>query len=215
MKSFLITLNNNDINVIINQKKIKNIYFRIDEDLNLSINVNKWISQNEIISLIKNNKEAILKMYDKAKQVKDVKENYYLYLGNKYKVIINEEISDVKIFNDYLITPNLEKLNKFTIKKCKEIFKERIYNIKQMYNSLPDFSLKVRKMKTRWGVCNYTKKTITLNSELIAKDVTLIDYVIIHELCHFKYQDHSKNFWNEVSKYYPYYKNARKMLTNV
>jgi len=54
--------------------------------------------------------------------------------------------------------------------------------------------------------------TVTLNSSLIHKDVTLIDYVIIHELCHFKYMDHSSAFWKEVEKYYPYYKLARERL---
>ena len=40
----------------------------------------------------------------------------------------------------------------------------------------------------------------------------LIDYVIVHELSHFKFMDHSSNFWNEVSKHYPNYKKARKEL---
>ena len=67
-------------------------------------------------------------------------------------------------------------------------------------------------MTTRWGVCNIKSMTVTLNFELIKKDVSLIDYVIIHELCHFKYMNHSNDFWREVEKYYPYHKMARKML---
>ena len=81
-----------------------------------------------------------------------------------------------------------------------------------MFNDLPDFKLRIRKMKTRWGVCNKSSMSVTLNTELIHKDVTLIDYVIIHELCHFKYMNHSASFWKEVEKYYPYYKLARKRL---
>ena len=67
-------------------------------------------------------------------------------------------------------------------------------------------------MKTRWGVNNVTKRIITLNSELLKKDVTLIDYVIIHELCHFYEANHSNRFWMQVEKRYPYYKLARKRL---
>ena len=70
-------------------------------------------------------------------------------------------------------------------------------------------------MKTRWGVCNRSNNTITLNSELLKKEITLLDYVIVHEMCHFKHPNHSKDFWNEVSKYYPYYKLARKKLKEV
>ena len=54
--------------------------------------------------------------------------------------------------------------------------------------------------------------TITINTELITKDVHLIDYVIIHELSHFKHMNHSKEFWQYVEKVYPYYKKARKEL---
>jgi len=81
-----------------------------------------------------------------------------------------------------------------------------------MFNDLPEFKLRIRYMKTRWGVCNKSSMSVTLNSELIHKDVALIDYVIIHELCHFKYMNHSNAFWKEVEKYYPYYKLARKRL---
>ena len=97
-------------------------------------------------------------------------------------------------------------------KECKKIFIERINLILNNFNDIPKFSLRIRKMKTRWGVNNVTKKIITLNSELLKKDVTLIDYVIIHELCHFYEANHSKKFWIQVEKRYPYYKLARKRL---
>ena len=67
-------------------------------------------------------------------------------------------------------------------------------------------------MKTRWGVNNRGNNTITLNSELLKKDIDLLDYVIIHELCHFYEANHSPRFWAWVSKYYPDYKLARKRL---
>lgn len=215
MKSFIINIENNKINVILNKKKIKNIYFRIDDDLNLAINLNKNITSKDINKIIKENEQAILKMYLKAKKVYDIKKEYYLYLGSRYKIVFDENKKYVELYNDYVITPSIDALNKFTTKKCREVLEERVKNIKIMFEDLPEFTLRIRKMKTRWGVCNFTKKIITLNSELITKDISLIDYVIIHELCHFKHQNHSPLFWQEVEKYYPYYKKARKMLTNI
>lgn len=67
-------------------------------------------------------------------------------------------------------------------------------------------------MKTRWGVCNRKDNSVTLNSELIRYEADKLDYVIIHELSHFVHFNHSKNFWNLVSKYCPNYKQARKDL---
>ena len=78
--------------------------------------------------------------------------------------------------------------------------------------NIPEFQLRIRKMKTRWGVCNYVKKTVTLNSELIKYERTIIDYVIIHEFSHFTHHNHGKEFWALVGTYYPEYKKARKEL---
>ena len=61
-----------------------------------------------------------------------------------------------------------------------------------------DLSLTIRKMKTRWGVCNYKTKRVTLNFNLIKKDIKYLDYVIVHELSHLLYPNHSKNFWKYV-----------------
>ena len=67
-------------------------------------------------------------------------------------------------------------------------------------------------MSTRWGVCNRKLKRVTLNSLLIRYPLEALDYVIIHELSHFVHFDHSKEFWNLVSKYCPNYKQLRKEM---
>ena len=72
--------------------------------------------------------------------------------------------------------------------------------------------LKIRNMKTRWGVCNRRDDSITLNSKLIRYEIHDIDYVIIHELAHLVHFDHSKAFWQTVEKYMPNYKRAIKNL---
>ena len=67
-------------------------------------------------------------------------------------------------------------------------------------------------MTTRWGVCNRTDKVVTLNSELVKRTKEELDYVIIHELCHFYEGNHSSRFWEHVSKYCPNYKYLRKTM---
>ena len=85
-----------------------------------------------------------------------------------------------------------------------------------MFNKFVEVSncpiLKIRTMKTRWGVYNKLKHSITLNSRLIEYDYEKIDYVIIHELSHVIHFNHSNEFWNLVSKYCPEYKRIRKEL---
>ena len=67
-------------------------------------------------------------------------------------------------------------------------------------------------MTTRWGVCNIKSHNVTLNLELIKRDIKYLDYVIIHELTHLVYADHSKSFWSVVEENMPDYKKYRKEM---
>ena len=95
----------------------------------------------------------------------------------------------------------------------KSIFKERLeYNYHLFEENIPFPGLKIRSMKTRWGVCNRRNKTVTLNSALIKESIDKIDYVIIHELSHIIHFNHSRAFWNLVGKYCTDYKRIRKEM---
>ena len=95
----------------------------------------------------------------------------------------------------------------------RKLFKNRLDYIYNIYKeNIPYPSLRIRKMKTRWGVCNTKLKVVTLNSELIRYDLEKLDYVIIHELAHLIHHNHSKQFWLLVEKYCPNYKKIRKEL---
>ncbi|MBE6154134.1 MAG: M48 family metallopeptidase [Firmicutes bacterium] len=205
-----VTIDGKERNVIINKKKIKNIYFRFDEELNLVINANKYITEKEIINLINKNKESLEKMLKKIER-KQEKNNEFWYLGNKYDIIYNDLVRNIDFQNGTIICKDKNTLDKFIKKQTKEIFEIEVNNLRKIIKP-PNFALKIRKMKSRWGVCNYKLKTITLNSELIRYNIENLRYVIVHEMCHFYHHDHSKKFWNMVSIYYPNYKQARKEL---
>ena len=203
-----LVINDTEIDVIITRKNIKNIYFRIKEDLKLYVSCNSLCTNSYIEKLLKDNKKDILKMYNNMLDKTKVNNDIY-YLGNKMNYIY-----DNKIYIDGLniYGPSIESINLYLENNSISVFQNRLNNLRIMFKDLPEFRLRTRKMKTRWGVCNKSSMTVTLNTELIHKDVTLIDYVIIHELCHFKHMNHSTSFWREVSKYYPYHKLARRRL---
>ncbi|MGN1378876.1 MAG: M48 family metallopeptidase [Bacilli bacterium] len=206
-----INIKDQDIYVNIIYKNNKNIYFRFDENGILIVTCSKKVSKEEIKKLIFKNEEAIYKMYQKSLEKKLYNSEYHL-LGKKYNVEFNDNIDNVYINGDYIYAKNENELNKYTEEEIKRIFEEEVSICKNCFNNLPDFKLKTRQMKTRWGVCNRKDNVITLNKELIKKDIKLIDYVIIHEMAHFYEGNHSKNFWNIVSLAYPNYKEARKEL---
>ena len=69
----------------------------------------------------------------------------------------------------------------------------------------------IRGQYTRWGSCS-SKGNLSFNYTLLQFREEVIDYVIIHELCHLKEMNHSKRFWKLVGKLCPDYKNLRKEL---
>jgi hypothetical protein len=78
----------------------------------------------------------------------------------------------------------------------------------------PSSELKFRKMKRRWGSCSKAKKSILLNTELIKAPVECIDYVIVHELCHLKIANHSKDFYALLGVCLPNWKKWKDELEN-
>jgi predicted metal-dependent hydrolase len=68
-----------------------------------------------------------------------------------------------------------------------------------------------RKAEKRWGSCSPTNR-ISFNYHLMKISTSLIEYVVIHELCHIKHKNHSKEFWSEVKKFLPDYKDKEKQI---
>ena len=102
---------------------------------------------------------------------------------------------------------------KYIDKEIARIYSERMeYYYNKFEERIPVPNLKIRKMTSRWGVCNIKNHNITLNYQLSKYDICCLDYVIVHELSHFIHPNHSRDFWNLVGKYYPDYKKCRKML---
>lgn len=69
----------------------------------------------------------------------------------------------------------------------------------------------IRDQRTRWGSCS-SAKNINLNQKLLFLPPDLVDYILIHELCHTAQMSHSRNFWNLVGKYLPDYAERRKRM---
>ncbi len=205
------TINNNEYEVVIIKKNNKNTYIRVKEDLKIYVTTNIFSSKNYIKTLLDNNIESIKKMIEQqAKQIK--KKDYFYYLGEKYEVFI-DDVDGIKFLDDAIFVESEKYLNKWLNKKIKELFQERLdYNYNRYNEKIPYPKLKIRTMKTRWGVCNIRDNSVTLNSKLIEYDIEKLDYVIIHELSHFIHFNHSKAFWNQVSIYSPNYKQIRKEL---
>ena len=203
-------INNNYYEIIIEKKNIKNLYIRVTDDLKIKVTCPHIYTKHLINKILKDNIKSIIRMIDtKIKQNKTLlkEENKLL---DKY---INICYKDVKkpIFDDInLIVKDDKMLNIWYKEKAKELYKIYVDEVYDVFEeNIPYPIIKVRSMKTRWGVCNKKDKSITLNLSLIKKDPKYLNYVIVHELSHFIHFNHSKEFWSLVEKYCPEYKKVR------
>lgn len=101
-------------------------------------------------------------------------------------------------------------LEKRYIAAAKEYFPKRVAHFHQFtggsYNRIT-----IRDQKTRWGSCS-ARGTLSFNWRLMLAPPAILDYVVVHELCHLTHMNHSSAFWQKVESVYPDYRTARKWL---
>lgn len=199
-------------NVNIVKKNNKNTYIRVKEDMSILVTTSYFTTKKDIIKLLEYNKDSILKMLNRQR-CNIEKNKSFFYLGVSYDIIEVSIMDDIEIDGNKIYIPNKKKFEKWYKKQLSDIFYERLQlNFERFdeVNICP--TLKIRNMKSRWGVYNRVKHSITLNSKLLEYTYDEIDYVIIHELSHVVHFNHSKEFWMLVEKYCPLYKKIRKKL---
>lgn len=201
-----------DYEIVIEKKKIKNIYIRVKDDMKIHVTCNALTPKFTIRNILDENINSLRKMINQAKKTID-RSTKFFYLGKEYDIIIDRNIKSITIVDNKIYTKDEKMLNKWYKDEIIRIFDERyVYVYNHFRENITSPILKIRTMKSRWGVYNRKNHTITLNSKLIEYDISKIDYVIIHELSHIIHFDHSKNFWNLVGKYCKDYKKIRKEL---
>lgn len=105
-------------------------------------------------------------------------------------------------------TKKQEKKPLYTKEEFKEIVEKHANELVKQTGLVPN-KITIKKIKYAWGSCS-NKKNMTINLELIKYSEQAIRYVILHEFCHIKYMNHSRDFWNLVEKYMPDYKQVKK-----
>ena len=205
------TYNNINYPIVIIRKDNKNTYLRV-KDGKIIVTTNYFVGNSKVKKLIEDNASFINKNLDKYNN--RLSDTSFKLFGNNYDIVYglpNTEISDNKIY-----TTDDKTFSKYLFKYINSVYQDRLnywYNLFE--ENIPIPNLKIRKMTSRWGVCNIKNHNVTLNLELSKYNMECLDYVIVHELSHFVYPNHSKEFWNLVSKYYLDYKKIRKELKNI
>jgi predicted metal-dependent hydrolase len=148
----------------------------------------------------------------------------HLYLGRAYPLALFwDSKAHVQLTDDqfYLFTPDTaspdrkEKLmREWYRRRAKKVFAERLAacHPTAVPLGIPYPELKIRLMKRRWGSCATNKGSILLNLRLIQTPVPCIDFVILHELAHFKARYHNATFYALMDQLLPDWRARRAAL---
>ncbi len=207
-----LTYNNKDYEIEIEKKRTnKNTYIRVKKDLKIHVTTTIFTSTKSIVKLIDENYERICKMID-FQEVKVKNNTGFFYLGKQY-ILVRTDNKGITFSKDKVFVNHDFDIDKWYKEKAKELFQERLdYNYERYTRKIPYPKLRIRKMTSRWGVCNIRTHIITLNLELMKRDISYLDYVIIHEMTHLIHGDHSSRFWKVVEENMPDFKKYREEM---
>lgn len=221
---------NKTIAYTINKAKIKNIYITI-ENGEVVIKAPWYTTRNQIQEVVESKRDWIIKKLEeynvsprKAKEYEDgekfqiLGESYYLniYYKDINNAILNVENEKIEIILplSYAEEDNTEQIKKMIDKMYYMIAEKEVESAmektRKMVGLAPE-EYKIKKIKYAWGTCS-SRKVITINQNLMMYSRKAIEYVVLHEICHLKYMNHSKKFWEMVESYMPDYKEAEKEL---
>lgn len=114
------------------------------------------------------------------------------------------------MIKEWTVCPKLSELSERELENIRRAFDGKVGRFAEQIG-VTYGRITIRSQKTRWGSCS-SKGNLNFNYRLYYMPEELMDYVIIHELCHRRHMNHSKEFWAEVERYCPDYRERRKKL---
>lgn len=225
---------NGQISVQIVRKNIKNIHLKVFRSLEVVLSVPMNITTEWIDSFLEGHVEWIdgqITKYKKASGHNNLSgirsgsstqflgKDIRIYKEASLKNCVKKDEKRVCIFvkdiNDEELAQRLfDEWWRTVANQVFQVEMEKLYQKMFKKYNLSQPHIVVRKMKTLWGSCTPAKGKITLNEYLLKADIRCIQYVILHELTHLKYPNHSKDFYNFLTIHMPDWKERKRQLDN-
>ncbi len=196
-------------------KKNRNIYLRV-KDGRVVITAPFKTSNKDIIRLISKHESFILKRINKNEKV--LNEDLLELFGEKFELRLNPSNTNSYSFDENVLSINYKKDYRIVLNTFYgDMIKEKTLEIINNSNLVKEYDLYPKKLifknyKSKWGSCKYASREVSLNLKLVYIDEIYLYYVIMHELAHIKYHDHSKKFHDFLEILCPGHIRIRKEL---
>lgn len=214
------------------RKSVKNINLRIKKDGSVAVSANRRTALLQIDNFVRSKlafiRAAQQKLAQRAQRYpgprRYITGETYRMAGQEYQLLVKKGKPETVCLQDRYIVLQLEQIEnaakrerlfkQWWEQQCKKVFGDIMEQIQPLFSrwnvEMP--LLKLRDMTSRWGSCMPAKRTITLNKRLLSAPLPCIEYVILHEFCHFIHPDHSARFWGLVASFMPDWKARRYWL---
>ncbi|WP_350587163.1 SprT family zinc-dependent metalloprotease [Pseudoalteromonas sp. 3-MNA-CIBAN-0064] len=197
------------------------------EESSVLIAVPRLLELERIKKLLKNKRQWIkdkIALHYEAQPTSNkefVSGECFSYLGRNYRLKVNQGYyKPAKLINGrfsvtlFAGTNNAELIKESLLawyEKHAEIkFNEKVKRYADIMNVKYN-SVGIKNYKSRWGSCT-AQGDITFNWKVIMAPNRIVDYVVVHELCHLIHHDHSPKFWREVERFMPDYLECKEWL---
>lgn len=163
----------------------KTVAIQVNSDLSVTVRAPRSVLEKDIEEILKKKEAWISKHIEKIKETKE-----------RFEAEPTEKLTREKVIA--------------LAEEALKVIPERVEYFAKVIG-VTYGKITVRNQKTRWGSCS-SKGNLNFNCLLMLAPPEVLDYVVVHELCHRKQMNHSKAFWLEVEKVLPNYKEVRKWL---
>lgn len=213
----------------IKYKNRTSIGMTIDSYGNLEVQAPKGTPDERVLQLLEENWEHIQqKLNEMQDRLHGPQKKFYepgesfLYLGNTYPIRFceNKNIKqDYVVFEGetlHIYVKQLEDeiikqaLKRFYYQQCKALVEKSISSFQSYFKTKPR-SIRITDSKTTWGTCD-SRQQLTFNWRLAMAPREVVDYVVVHEMCHMVHLNHDRSFWRLVGKIMPNYKEKENWL---
>tara|TARA_Y100000385_G_scaffold271608_1_gene311700 strand:+ start:82 stop:777 length:696 start_codon:yes stop_codon:yes gene_type:complete len=214
---------------IIRTERSKSASIEIEDDT-VKVTVPQNLSDQRIEELVKNRTVWIrqkLKIQTETIRPKDkeyVNGESFTYLGRNYRLkCTSGDAGEVKLKNGYLTVPLgrgvsggdfegsvRQSLKQWYQSRALEKLKEKTKRYATILGVTPQ-SVDVKEYKSRWGSCS-SSGDVTYNWRIIISPHHIVDYIVVHELCHLLEHNHGPKYWKHVQSVVPNYKECREWL---
>lgn len=222
-------IKNNDISYEVVRSRRSTADIVIERDGRVLVRAPEWVDDKQVVNIVESKYYWIYKALAECRDlnatriIREYKNGEgFLYLGRGYRLLLVHDQSEPLLLKNGRFTLRRDLVNSGKIASAKAAFRDYYINrgLERIEKRVAYFAhkvgvepigLDVRELGNRWASCSPTGE-LAFHWKCMMAPQTIIDYIVVHELCHLHHRDHTEAFWNEVDKVMPEYNERKSWL---